>query len=70
MNNKILFNWDIFFSIIIWTSVGFVVLYGFVICFDSIFGRCKRAKLVPIAEVVFVNREEERLLNIQEAYVV
>ena len=70
MSSAILFSWDSFFLLLLCAVIFCIVLYGLLEFLDYISERCKRSKIVPIANVVYVSREQEQILNIQQAYVV
>lgn len=70
MSSAILFSWDSFFLLLLCAVIICIVLYGLLEFLDYVSERCKRSKIVPIANVVYVSREQEQILNIQQAYVV
>ena len=70
MSSAILFSWDSFFLLLFCAVVFCTVLYGLLEFLDYVSERCRRSKIVPVADVVYVSREQEQILNIQQAYVV
>ena len=70
MSSAVFFSWDSFFIFLLFACITCTVLYGLLEFLDYVSERCRRSKIVPVADVIYVSREQEQILNIQQAYVV